>query len=61
MEYRVCKRILIKNGFSKIVNGKSNYIKFYNNSGKHVCIPRKKIVNDMMWKRLVKENNLKAN
>ena len=48
MEYRVCKRILIKNGFSKIVNGKSNHIKFYNNSGKHVCIPRKKIVNDMM-------------
>lgn len=61
MNYRVCKKILIQNGFSKIVNGKSDHIKFYNNQGKHISIPCKKVVNDMMWKRLVKENNLIAN
>lgn len=61
MEYRRCKKILVKNGFSKIVKGRSDHIKFYNKQGQHVSIPCKKVVNDMMWKRLVKENNLKAN
>ena len=60
MDYRFCRKILIKNGFSKVVNTKSDHIKFYNDSGKHVSIPCKKTVNDMMWKRLVKENNLKV-
>ncbi len=60
MDYRRCKRILVDNGFSKIVNGRSDHIKFYNSKGKHICIPCKKVVNDMMWKRLVKENNLKV-
>lgn len=60
MDYRFCKKVLIRNGFSKIVTTKSDHIKFYNNSGKHVSIPCKKTVNDMMWKRLVKENNLKV-
>ena len=46
MDYRFCKKILIKNGFSKIVTTKSDHIKFYNNSGKHVSIPYKKVVND---------------
>ena len=59
MKFRIAKKILINNGFNKIVQNHSDHVKFYNERGCHISIPCKKEVNRMMWKRLVKENNLK--
>ena len=59
MKFRIVKKILINNGFNKIVQNSSDHVKFYNKRGCHISIPYKKEVNRMMWKRLVKENNLK--
>jgi hypothetical protein len=59
MKFRIVKQILIKNGFNNIVQNRSDHVKFYNERGCHISIPCKKEVNRMMWKRLVKENNLR--
>lgn len=58
MKYKIVKQILIKNGYSKIISARSSHVKFYNERGCHISIPYRNEVNDMMWKRLVKENNL---
>lgn len=59
MKFRIAKKILINNGFSKIIYSRSDHVKFYNERGCHISIPCNKEVNRMMWQRLVKENNLK--
>ena len=61
MRFRIAKKILIKNGYNKIVTSRSDHIKFYNKNGYHVSIPYHKEFNDLIWKRLVKENNLIVN
>jgi hypothetical protein len=58
MDYRKAKKILIRNGFDKIVFTKSRHVKFYNKNGIHICLPYNNQVNKMMWQRLVKENKL---
>ena len=58
MKFIKAKRILIKNGFNQIVFSHSDHIKFYNSKGCHISLPVKKEINDMMWRRLVKENNI---
>ena len=60
MKFRIAKKILINNGFNKIVQNRSDHVKFYNERGCHISIPYKNEVNRMMWQRLVKENNLKV-
>ena len=60
MKFRTVKKILINNGFDKIITNRSDHIKFYNDTGCHISIPYKNEVNHMMWQRLVKENNLKV-
>ena len=61
MKFRIAKKILMKNGYNNIQHSRSDHIKFYNRDGIHISIPYHKDFNDMMWKRLVKENNLKIN
>lgn len=61
MKFRIIKQILIKNGFDDIKNARSDHIKFYNSDGIHITIPYCKDVNDVLWKRLVKENHLIVN
>ena len=58
MKYRKIKKILITNGFNKIHHCRSDHVKFYNSSGKHISIPCKEEVNYMIWKSIVKENQL---
>ena len=58
MKFRIAKKILINNGFNKIVQNRSDHVKFYNERGCHISIPYHKEINRMMWQRLVKENNL---
>lgn len=60
MKFRIAKKILINNGFTKIIQGRSDHVKFYNEMGYHITIPYRNEVNRMMWQRLVKENNLKV-
>ena len=60
MKFRIVKKILINNGFTKIIQNRSDHVKFYNERGCHISIPCKGTVNRMMWQRLVKENNLKV-
>ena len=61
MKFRTIKQILIKNGFDNIKYFRSDHIKFYNRDGIHIAIPNRKDVNDVLWKRLVKENRLIVN
>ena len=61
MKFRTIKQILIKNGFDNIKYSRSDHIKFYNRDGIHIAIPNRKDVNDVLWKRLVKENCLIIN
>ena len=58
MTFRKIRKILISNGIDNIIPARSDHIKFYNKAGIHVSIPYRKEVNDMLWKRIVKENNL---
>lgn len=60
MDYRTVEKILKNNGFDRIKKNSSDHVKFYNNKGKHVSIPKKRNVNNMLWRRLVKENNLEV-
>lgn len=59
MKFRIAKKILINNGYSNIKYSRSDHVKFYNKNGMHIAIPFRKDFNDMIWKRLVKENKLK--
>ena len=61
MKFRTIKQILIKNGFDNIKYSRSDHIKFYNRDSIHITIPHRKDVNDVLWKRLVKENRLIVN
>lgn len=58
MKFRLAKKILINNGYNIIKSAHSNHVKFYNHNGSHISIPYHKDFNDMIWKRLVKENNI---
>lgn len=58
MKFRIAKIILFNNGYNQISYSKSDHIKFYNKKGKHISIPYHKDINEIVWKRLVKENNL---
>lgn len=59
MKFRIAKKILINNGYYNIKYSKSDHVKFYNKNGMHIVIPFHKDFNDMIWKRVVKENKLK--
>ncbi len=61
MKFRVAKKILIKNGYNIIKYSRSDHVKFYSRDGTHVTIPYHKDFNDVIWKRLIKENNLIVN
>ena len=58
MKFRMAKKILISNGYNIIKNSRSDHIKFYNKNGKHITIPYHNEINNVVWKRLIKENNL---
>ena len=51
-----CQKCLAENGFEFVRHGK-HFI--YKRGDRHISLPR--TVNVMMWKRLVKENNLSVN
>ena len=59
MKFRIAKKILINNGFNKIVQNRSDHVKFYNERGCHISIPYKNEVTRMMWQLLLKEKKLK--
>ena len=39
MKFRIAKKILINNGFNKIIQGRSDHVKFYNERGCNITIP----------------------
>ena len=52
------RRILRKNGF--VYERSNGDHDIYYKDGKHISIPVHKTMHPMMWKRLMKENNLKV-
>jgi len=56
IKWRVCHKILIANGFVPTTCNGSH--QKYVRDGKHIVISHL-LVNRMLWRRLVKENNLK--
>lgn len=58
LPYRIVARILRRNGFRPIPKSGSSNEKWVRGGGEHLVI-RMLGVNRMIWRRLVKEHNLK--